>query len=78
MIVVNHNKRKAQNTNWQTEQKVESFILNDRTDNMWNSYKSANDIFSEFNELVINCRERFGRDVFVLCKRGATLTKSAC
>ena len=47
--------------------KLETFILQDETNNILMFNKSADYIFSEFNELVIKCNDKFEPDVFVLC-----------
>ena len=48
--------------------KLKTFILQDGTNNILKVNKSAGDIFSEFNELVIKCKDKLEPDVFVLCE----------
>ena len=43
-------------------------ILQDGTKNILKFSKSAGDIFSEFNELVEKCKDKFELAVFVLCE----------
>ena len=48
--------------------RLKTFIIQDGTNIILKSNKSAGDIFSEINELVIKCKDKFEPDVFVLCE----------
>ena len=48
--------------------KLETFTLKDGTNNILKFNKSAGDIFSEFKELVIKCKDKIELDLFVMCE----------